>query len=282
MSVLLQISDPHFGTEQEPVVAGLLDLIRTARPSLVIVSGDITQRARRSQFAAARAFLDEIDTPRLVVPGNHDIPLYNLVARILYPYAGYRRAFGDELEPTHQSSSLLVIGLNTTRPRRHKDGEVSSEQIERVSQLLRRATPEQLRIVVTHQPVHVIRDKDVSNLLHGHEAAVRAWSAAGADIFMGGHIHLPYMRPLSERFRDLPRETWAIQAGTATSRRVRDGVPNSVNLLHYPGDDANSCKVERWDFHQDSGKFAASANVDIQLDRSTSKPAGLRSLEKTS
>ena len=283
MNVLLQISDPHFGTEQAPVVEALLDLIRSVRPSVLVVSGDITQRARRAQFAAAKAFLDEIAIPNVViVPGNHDIPLYNLAARALQPYGNYRRAFGDDLEPLHQSNSLLVIGLNTTRPRRHKDGELSDEQIERVARLLRRATPEQLRIVVTHQPVHVIRDKDIANLLHGHERAVRVWSEAGADIMMGGHIHLPYMRPLSERFRDLPRETWAIQAGTATSRRVRDDIPNSVNLLHYPTDEAQCCRAERWDFQSEAGRFANVANVEIQLDRATSKVAELRTAEKTS
>src|ERR1035437_3656295 len=101
MSVLLQISDPHFGTEQPPVVEALAALSRQQRPDLLVVSGDITQRARPGQFRAARAFIDRLDAPVLVSPGNHDIPLFDLYARRHHPYARYRDAFGDELEPVH-------------------------------------------------------------------------------------------------------------------------------------------------------------------------------------
>lgn len=267
MSVLIQISDPHFGTEQEPVVAALRELIRENDPALVVLSGDITQRARRGQFESARQFMAALETINLVVPGNHDLPLFNLIARIFYPYANYERAFGSELEPEFESDSLLVLGLNTTRPKRRKDGELSSEQIQRVSQRLRRARPGQLRIVVTHQPVHVIRDKDIPNLLHGHKPAVRAWSAAGADIIMGGHIHLPYVRRISECFSDVRRGLWAVQAGTALSHRVRDGVPNSVNVLRYPGEQRWSCTVERWDYAAASCKFELLGSHQLELDR---------------
>ena len=88
MSVLLQISDPHFGTEQAPVVDALLTLAHAQRPDLVVLSGDITQRARRAQFAAARRFVERLaPSALLAIPGNHDIPLFNPVARLLWPYA---------------------------------------------------------------------------------------------------------------------------------------------------------------------------------------------------
>src|SRR5688572_18976297 len=121
--MLLHISDPHFGTEQTPVVDALLRLVHEQPPEQVILSGDITQRARRAQFAAARAFVDRLGAARtLVVPGNHDIPLFNLPARVLAPYAGFVDAFGAELEPVAESARWLVIALNTTRAQRHKHG----------------------------------------------------------------------------------------------------------------------------------------------------------------
>ena len=200
MSVLLQISDTHFGTEQPAVVEALVDFTKRLAPDVILLSGDITQRARRAQFAAARAFVDALGAPRtLVIPGNHDIPLFNLAARIFHPYRNFIRAFGSDLEPQYSSPSMLLICVNTTRPSRHKDGEVSAEQIARVSERLRAAAHQQVRIVVTHQPVHVIREHDIQNLLHGHSAAVRAWSHAGADLILGGHIHLPYVRSLRSR-----------------------------------------------------------------------------------
>jgi 3',5'-cyclic AMP phosphodiesterase CpdA len=267
VATLLQISDPHFGTEQVPVVAALVELARTLNPDLVVLSGDITQRARASQWAAAAAFAKQLHTPRLVaIPGNHDIPMFNVMARAFTPYAGFRGAFGDDLEPEFADDALHVICVNTTRPQRRKDGEVSPEQIERVAALLREANREQLRIVVVHQPVHVIRKQDIANLLHGHIAAVRAWSRAGADIVMGGHIHLPYVRPLNDHVTDLHRRIWAVQAGTATSSRVRHGSPNSVNVVRYAAGDAN-CIVEQWDFAASANEFRCAERCELELDR---------------
>jgi len=273
LSVLLQISDPHFGTERAQVAAALLEFARVQKPSLAILSGDITQRARRHEFRAAVDFVRALEVPRcLVVPGNHDIPLFNLPARIFSPYAAYQRAFGADLEPEHESQALLVLCVNTTRPRRLTDGEVSDEQIERVAARLRRASREQLRVVVTHQPVHVIRDADQHNVLIGHERAVRAWAAAGADVILGGHIHLPYVRALADAFLQLPRRVWVVQAGTAVSRRVRAGIPNSINVLRHCEPSAGFCRVERWDYDADQGAFARVEALDLALDRAGPTP----------
>jgi 3',5'-cyclic AMP phosphodiesterase CpdA len=250
VTTVLQVSDPHFGTEQAPVVDALLALAAQERPDVLLMSGDITQRARRRQFQAARAFADRVAAPsRLAIPGNHDIPLFNVFARVFAPYGGYQRAFGRELEPELDAPDLLVACVNTTRPRRHKDGEVSTVQVERVAARLRRAQPSQLRLVVVHQPVMAARSDDEQNLLHGRADAVRAWVTAGADVVMGGHIHWPYACSLRLGFRDLPRDAWIVQAGTAVSSRTRDGVPNSVNLLRCEASPAaRRCRIERWDY----------------------------------
>jgi predicted MPP superfamily phosphohydrolase len=119
LSVLLQISDTHFGTEQPQVVEALLALAAQQQPDVVVLSGDITQRARAAQFSAAKAFVDQLDAPVLAVPGNHDIALFDLWSRLTQPYARYVEAFGTELEPVHMSQELLVVGVNTARyPRR--------------------------------------------------------------------------------------------------------------------------------------------------------------------
>ena len=153
MTTLLQISDTHFGTEQAPVVQALSALAHQQRPDVVVLSGDITQRARPAQFAAARAFADGLGAPLLAVPGNHDIPLFDVWTRLRQPYARYIAAFGADLEPVHRSADLLVVCVNTTRAWRHKDGEISAQQIERVAQRVAAAGPGQLRVVVVHQPV---------------------------------------------------------------------------------------------------------------------------------
>jgi hypothetical protein len=104
-------------------------------------------------------------------------------------------------------------------------------------------------------------------VVHGHEPAVRAWAQSGVDVIMGGHIHLPYVRPLSERFGDLSRRIWAVQAGTAVSHRVRHSAPNSVNVLRAVSKAPLTCEVERWDFHAASAEFTLVERHRLDIDR---------------
>jgi 3',5'-cyclic AMP phosphodiesterase CpdA len=245
VSILLQIADTHFGNEQSPVVEALVTLTLQKRPDLVVLSGDITQRARHRQFRDARTFVDRLGAPVLAIPGNHDIPLFDLGARFFHPYSRHRDAFGDDLEPVHSSRELLVVCVNTTRWYRHTNGEVSKEQVDRVAVCLANATSEQLRVVVVHQPIAVLRAEDAHDLLRGHAAALRSWAAAGGDLIMCGHIHLPYVMALP----DLARPMWVVQAGTAMSSRIRGGMPNSVNLVRWGRDAPDGrCLIERWDY----------------------------------
>jgi 3',5'-cyclic AMP phosphodiesterase CpdA len=269
MSVLLHISDTHFGTEEPPVVAAVQQLVRDEKPHAVILSGDITQRARSAQFAAARKFCDSLHVEHLLtLPGNHDIPLYNVAARLFSPYRKYMECFGRELEPEIELPDVLVIGVNTTRPDRHKDGEVSQRQIQRVVDRLKERRPDQLRIVVTHQPACVMRPEDEKDRLHGGEDAVQAWSRAGADLVLGGHIHLPYVSDICARAQGAPRAMYCVQAGTAVSHRVRHGTPNSLNVIRWEPPTIGSprrCNVERWDYDLADGRFELTHPYDLQL-----------------
>jgi 3',5'-cyclic AMP phosphodiesterase CpdA len=252
VTVVLQVSDPHFGTHRPEVVQALLRLAAQQAPDIVVLSGDITQRARRRQFVAAREFVDALPPAAVVaIPGNHDVPLFDVLTRIVRPYRNYVRCFGPDLEPVVDTREVRVICVNTTRRYRHKHGEVSAAQVERVELLLRQAGTDQVRIVVVHQPVLAERASDAVNVLRGAERAVRAWAAAGTDLIIGGHIHLPYVRPLREQYPGIESDCVTAQAGTAVSSRVRSGAPNSVNILRcaaQPG--ARRCVIERWD-HSD-------------------------------
>jgi 3',5'-cyclic AMP phosphodiesterase CpdA len=268
MTRALQISDPHFGTEQPEVVTALQVLIADLQPEVVLLSGDVTQRARRAQFEAARRFMQQLPCPVMAVPGNHDIPLFNLLARFTNPYGNYRRVFGNDLEPEYESDGLLVLGVNSTRASRHKDGEVSVDQVARIAERLRRARPEQLRVVMQHHPVKAVAETDVSNLLIGREQAVPAWVDAGMDLLIGGHIHLPYVWPIQGEAGEASRRAWTAQAGTATSDRLRGDIPNSVNLItHRVTDGRHCCAVERWDYSRQGGSFCQVLVTDMELDR---------------
>jgi 3',5'-cyclic AMP phosphodiesterase CpdA len=269
LSLLLHISDTHFGTERPPVVRALVALARQLKPDMLVFSGDITQRARRRQFEDAQVLCRELGIARvLVLPGNHDIPLFNLWARALHPYSAYLEAFGPRLEPMLEAEGFLIIGVNTTRPRRHKHGEVSQEQINRVCEHLRAGGPQQLRIVVTHQPVVVPRPGEEHNRLRGAQPALQAWSRAGADLVLGGHIHLPYLLDLAAHEAPTPRPLWCVQAGTAVSARIRWGTSNSVNLIRWvapiPGAPRH-CTFERIDYDDKAGAFLNAATRSLAL-----------------
>ena len=265
MTTIVQISDTHFGTEQPHVVHALEEHVRVHGADLLIVSGDITQRARAEQFAAAQAFVERLKAlgipQTLVIPGNHDIPLYNLFARAFTPYRNYRRHFGEDLEPTFENDDMLVIGLNTTHPRRHKDGVVTPAQVQAVSRRLKDCAPGKVRILVAHQPFGAMVQSDLSNLQHGAETALQCWADDGLDLVMGGHIHLPYVLPLSGQYSGLAREIWMVQAGTALSSRVRGTSPNSFNRLKlHSGAEKKVC-VERWDLLDDH--FAPASHFNL-------------------
>ena len=272
MALLLQISDTHFGTAQKPVMQALVQLVRTQAPDVLILSGDITQRARRRQFKAAAAYIDTLGiAARVIVPGNHDVPLFNVIARMFSPYGNFRRAFGNELEPELETAELLVLSVNSTRPKYRKDGAVDTAQIDRVAARLHAASPRQLRLVVMHHPVCAITGSDTSNLAKNHDAAIRCWSDAGADLILGGHIHLPYVLPLNTTAHPLSRSLWAVQAGTAVSSRTRGDVSNSCNILRMQADaKPPAVCVERWDYQAQTDRFALADTTTIITDRTGS------------
>ena len=272
----MQVSDVHFGTERPEAVEALLRLHGEIRPDVVVLSGDLTQRATAAQFAAARAFADALAAAGSIVlaqAGNHDVPLFALWARFLDPYRRYRRRFGSEDGFVHEDESLVLVGLNSTRHTNHKDGEVSPAQVESVAAALEGdgRRDGRVRAVVMHHPVHAIRPQDEENVVHGGEAAVRRWAEAGADLVIGGHVHLPYVSPLGERYRDLAAPVWCVQAGTAVSGRTRGGVPNSINLIEAMPD--RTCRVERWDFEAGAVEFRLHGARTLALDERRSGAA---------
>jgi 3',5'-cyclic AMP phosphodiesterase CpdA len=285
---ILHLSDPHFGTERAEVCAALLAWAATPAAQavrIIVVSGDITQRARPGQFARAKAFLLALQShwpgaPLLILPGNHDIPLFNVGERILRPFGAYQRVFGEYLESHFAGYGFDVQTVNTVRRWRHTRGWVSEGQIQRVAARLRQAARNDVRVVVTHQPIAVLRAEDEADRLEGGEAALSVWSRAGADIILGGHIHLPYVSAVTERGEALlPNaaplavpHVWLAQAGTALSARVRHEAGNSFNLVRrVPRDPFAApqvCELERWDFKENNGAFARHSVTVLPLPRS--------------
>jgi 3',5'-cyclic AMP phosphodiesterase CpdA len=198
--VLAHLSDLHFGREDRASLEPLRRRLRELAPDVVVVSGDLTQRARSRQFRAARAFLDTLPKPQLVVPGNHDVPLFNLFARFLAPLGGYRRAIAADLEPSYVDDEIALLGINTARSFTWKTGAVSEKQLARVRELAR--LDRAVKVLVTHHPLAHLVD-------------------CGIDVLLAGHLHATSV---------FFGKALMIQGGTATSSRTRDE-PNSFNVL---------------------------------------------------
>ena len=198
MSRLLHLSDTHFGTELPAVLSALERLVACVRPEVLVLSGDITQRATAAQFASARDWLARLPVPhRLVIGGNHDIPLFDLAERLRHPYRRLSAAFGAEREPRLDLPDWQVLTLDTTRWWRHRDGTLSRTQIARTADALQAAAPGQIRVVVTHHPLQVTRSGDEVHRPTHHREALSAWAGAGADLLLSGHIHLPAVVPVA-------------------------------------------------------------------------------------
>ncbi|MCB1896437.1 MAG: metallophosphoesterase [Zoogloeaceae bacterium] len=268
MASLLHLSDPHFGTERERPMAALMEMLRGLTPEHIVISGDLTQRATADQFRRAAAFVERLGelapAARLhLTPGNHDLPVLDPLQRLLDPFAPFRAAFGRSPESVHEDPLLHLQVLNTVSPWRHKHGVLRREQVDRVVERLALASPRQLRMIVTHQPLAVARPDDRRDLLRGRQQALERWPPAGADLVLGGHIHLPYVARIGNG-----RATWVVQAGTVVSSRIRHEAGNSFNLIRYAGGNTGarpSCAVERWDFCEQRGEFRAVSDTPLPL-----------------
>ncbi|MFL6208235.1 MAG: metallophosphoesterase family protein [Pyrinomonadaceae bacterium] len=231
MRTLVHLSDLHFGRLDERVVGPLLAQVNELEPDVVAVSGDLTQRARTEQFKAARAFLDALPrVPQIVVPGNHDVPLYNVVARFAQPLDKYRAHITRDLEPFYADEEIAILGINTARSLTIKYGRVNRLQIARIRERLCAVGDAVTKIVVTHHPFDVPVGADERDLVGRAELAMETLAACGADVLLAGHLHVSHTGHTAKRYRIRGHSALVVQAGTATSTRGR-GETNSFNVL---------------------------------------------------
>ncbi|HEV7402125.1 MAG TPA: metallophosphoesterase [Chthoniobacteraceae bacterium] len=247
MRILAHLSDIHFGAIDLHLAAVVQEHLAELRPDITVISGDLTQRARDRQFRDARTFLDTLPGRQLVVPGNHDVPLWNVYARFFAPLKGYRRHITQDFMPTLLDEEVAVIGINTARSFTQKNGRIGREQADEAAAWLRTIDPSVIKIVVTHHPFDLAETMGKRHLVGRAKMALERLAAAGASVLLAGHFHKAYTGGTAYRYSLGGYSALVVQAGTATSTRLR-GTPNSFNILRI---DPPRVTVEllEWDRH---------------------------------
>jgi 3',5'-cyclic AMP phosphodiesterase CpdA len=230
MRTIFHVSDLHFGREDPPVVEALLRELQASPRALLVVSGDLTQRARRSEFQSARAFLDATGLSWLAVPGNHDIPLFDLLRRFVSPLGRFHRYVSPEENPFVEDEELAVLGLNTARSNTWKNGRLSADQIAMIRQRLDPLPGRVFKVVVTHHPF-VPPPRDPAPPLVGRgPQALGVAEACGVELLLAGHLHQGFVADVRRHHLAIRRSILVAQAGTAVSHRRRHE-PNSINVV---------------------------------------------------
>ena len=231
MRSIVHISDIHFGHADAAVVERLVEKINELAPDILVASGDLTQRARSSQFKEARAFFERLPKPQIIVPGNHDVPLYNIFHRFLTPLAKFKKHISKDLTPDFVDDEVAVFGINTARSLTIKGGRINEDQVEELESKLCGLDEQRVKIVVTHHPFDLPEGFSEEDIVGRAKMVMPRLAKCGADVFLAGHLHVSHITHSAHRYR-LPDGYSAliIQAGTAASTRER-GEDNSFNLL---------------------------------------------------
>jgi 3',5'-cyclic AMP phosphodiesterase CpdA len=260
LRTIVHLSDLHFGRSDPQLVDPLIRTILELNPTLIAISGDLTQRARSHQFQEARAFLDAFPQPKIVVPGNHDIPLYNAYYRFLRPLDKYRRYITADLQPTYADEEMIVTGVSTARSLVIKGGRINQEQLAWVKQKFCALPDEVVKILVTHHPFDLPGGHSDRDLVGRARMAMTGLAQCGADLFLAGHLHVSHTGSTAQRYQIEGHSALVVQAGTAISTRGR-GEANSFNLIHL---DHPDIIVERLSWSPDSVSFTIMAQESFR------------------
>lgn len=227
MIQIAHISDIHFGRTDGIVVAGLLETLRERKPHCIVVSGDLTQRAKTTEYRQAADFLEQLPAPYIVIPGNHDISATKLFERFFLPWRKWRRHIPAPRESLLEMQGATIVGINTVRLKDFSfdwsRGAISGSQVQRVQKDFARCDAGHLKILVAHHPFWLPERFARRHVIYGRNKALDSFRVYGPDIILSGHVHVPFVRILAGKIIS--------HAGTATSTRLVEDNSNSFNLI---------------------------------------------------
>ncbi|MGH7874241.1 MAG: metallophosphoesterase family protein [Candidatus Binatia bacterium] len=260
MRTLVHLSDLHFGRVAHALIEPLSELVGRIKPDVVVVSGDLTQRARTEQFAKARRFLDSLPPSQIIVPGNHDVPLYDIFSRFLQPLGKYQRYITNTVNPFYVDEAIAVLGINTARSLTFKSGRISEQQIAWARTLLCPISTDVTKIVVTHHPFDLPGGYEDREIVGRARMAMEMFASCGVDLFLAGHLHVSHTGNSAARYKINGHSALVVQAGTATSTRGK-GEPNAFNVIRI---EHPHIRIERLTWQPEQGAFVVSVTESFE------------------
>ena len=268
---LAHLSDVHFGKIAHPgIVDALVAEANGAGLDLVVVSGDLTQRARRSEFRAARAMLDAFEASVMVVPGNHDVRAWwhNPLDRLWRSSRRFRKYVADDVTPAFEAPGLAAFGLNSAHGWTIKGGRIRPEHVREMERFFSATPPEAFRVLTLHHHLLVLEGLDSQEVSRGAHRAIEAAQRARVDLVLCGHFHTSHVAPveLSAGAAGAGHRTVIASAGTATSSRGR-GADRDVNFYNWVTVEADRFTVQERRFDPGAGRFEGARETAFDRDR---------------
>jgi 3',5'-cyclic AMP phosphodiesterase CpdA len=260
MRTIAHLSDPHFGRIEPATVQALIATVTEARPDVVVVSGDFTQRAKAREFQEARQFLRALPSPQIVVPGNHDVPFYNVIARALKPLRNYQCYITKDLEPFYSDDEIAIVGINTARSLTFKNGRINRQQVARSCARLEACGENRTRIIVSHHPFDLPETHELHGLVGRAHMAMAGFARCRVDLILSGHLHISHASESAPRYKIPGHSALVIHAGTATSTRAR-GELNSFNIIQV---DRSSVSIQCLTWNCERSSFLLSLTAQFQ------------------
>jgi len=260
MRTIAHLSDPHFGRIDAAIVHALITAVTEARPDVVVVSGDFTQRAKEREFQEARRFLDALPSPQIVVPGNHDVPLYNVYARAMKPLRNYQRYISEDLEPFYSDDEITIVGINTARSLTFKNGRINTRQVARSCARLEACGENRTRVIVSHHPFDLPETHELHGLIGRAHMAMAGFARCRVDLILSGHLHISHTIESAKRYKIPGHSALVIHAGTATSTRGR-GELNSFNIIQV---ERSSVSIQCLSWDREGNSFLPSVAARFQ------------------
>jgi 3',5'-cyclic AMP phosphodiesterase CpdA len=236
MKKIVHLSDLHFGKVDTKRIQPLLQHLTTINPDIVVISGDFTQRASEKEFKEAQAFIQKLTWPTFFVPGNHDLPLYNILQRIRSPYLHYKKYISTDLTPLYFDDEVALIGVNSTHRLTISSGRINKTQVEYIEGCIECLNPNIFKIVVSHHPFDLptklnTHHKYTHKVIGQSKMAMKRLAKHGVDMFLSGHFHVHHVSDTTMRYKIDGFSALIVQAGTAISTRSKLQ-PVSFNVLY--------------------------------------------------